>query len=279
MRNNSKLKSRVLRMPELDLIPCLPNAEAIGITCSKQYIAKAITSGRVEVGSRANTLRPYIYQAGDIIVCRRHTEDWIRWREPMNMLRLELPDHSLQAVADEMSVDRLDFLDTPCLRDQRIAALFAVVELERANGCLSGRLFLDSVAQAMATALAQTRSVLLRPIRQIKGGLSPAQIKRVSEYVHDLLHTDLNLVELAAVAGLSRAHFSRVFHLSTGVPPHRFVLDARIARAKTLLRRPEARVIDVAVACGFKTTQHFARVFRSLSGGTPMEYRRELGLR
>ena len=279
MQIESKLKYRVPQMPELELIPCLPSREAVGITCSKQYVAMAMTSGRVEVGDAVDRLRLYTYSPGDMIVCRRHTKDWMRWRDPIKMLRLELPDHTLQAVADEMSVDHLEFFDTPSLRDQRIAALFAVVELERATGYPSGRLFLDSVAQAMASALAQTRGILRRPVRQRKGGLSPAQLKRVSEYVHDLLHTDLNLVEVAGVAGLSRAHFSRVFRFSTGVPPHRFVLDARIARAKTLLRRPEARVIDVAVACGFKTAQHFARVFRSFSGGTPMEYRRELGLR
>jgi len=43
-----------------------------------------------------------------------------------------------------------------------------------------------------------------------------------------------------------------------------------------MLRNAEARVLDVAVACGFKTQQHFARVFRTISGTSPTEYRREL---
>jgi AraC family transcriptional regulator len=42
-----------------------------------------------------------------------------------------------------------------------------------------------------------------------------------------------------------------------------------------MLRAPEARVLDVAVACGFKTQQHFARVFRRISGASPTEYRLE----
>jgi transcriptional regulator GlxA family with amidase domain len=42
-----------------------------------------------------------------------------------------------------------------------------------------------------------------------------------------------------------------------------------------MLRAAEARVLDVAVACGFKTQQHFARVFRRLCGVSPMEYRHE----
>jgi AraC family transcriptional regulator len=40
-----------------------------------------------------------------------------------------------------------------------------------------------------------------------------------------------------------------------------------------MLRAPEARVLDVAVACGFKTQQHFARIFRRMCGASPTEYR------
>jgi len=46
-------------------------------------------------------------------------------------------------------------------------------------------------------------------------------------------------------------------------------------RAKEMLRAPAARVLDVAVACGFKTQQHFARVFRHVYGASPTEYRHE----
>ena len=42
-----------------------------------------------------------------------------------------------------------------------------------------------------------------------------------------------------------------------------------------MLRDAEPRVLDVAVACGFKTQQHFARVFRQVCGASPTEYRRE----
>jgi AraC family transcriptional regulator len=41
-----------------------------------------------------------------------------------------------------------------------------------------------------------------------------------------------------------------------------------------MLRAPDARVLDVAVACGFKTQQHFAQVFRDVCGVSPTQYRR-----
>jgi AraC family transcriptional regulator len=67
-----------------------------------------------------------------------------------------------------------------------------------------------------------------------------------------------------------------MFRKSTGETPHQFVLRQKIERAKAMLRDRAARVLDVAVACGFKTQQHFAQVFREVCGTSPTEYRQEL---
>ncbi len=107
------------------------------------------------------------------------------------------------------------------------------------------------------------------------GGLAPARLRRVSELVLAKLEDELTLDEMAESAGLSPAHFSTMFRQSTGLSPHQFVVRERIERAKEMLRPAETRVLDVAVACGFKTQQHFARVFRKLCGSSPTEYRRE----
>jgi AraC family transcriptional regulator len=72
---------------------------------------------------------------------------------------------------------------------------------------------------------------------------------------------------------LSTAHFARMFRKSTGETPHQFVRRQRIDRAKAMLCAPHARVLDVAVACGFKTQQHFAQVFRDICSVSPTEYR------
>src|SRR5260370_31533590 len=89
------------------------------------------------------------------------------------------------------------------------------------------------------------------------------------------MEDDFSLDEMAQSVELSRAHFARMFRKSTGETPHEFVLRQRIERAKTMLRQAQTRVLDVAVACGFKSQQHFARVFRQLCGTSPTEYRRQ----
>src|SRR4029434_11107082 len=87
---------------------------------------------------------------------------------------------------------------------------------------------------------------------------------------------DLSLDEMAQSIGLSAAHFARMFRKSTGETPHQFVLRQRVERATAMLRAPDARVLDVAVACGFKTQQHFAQVFRDVCGVSPTEYRQDV---
>jgi AraC-like DNA-binding protein len=77
------------------------------------------------------------------------------------------------------------------------------------------------------------------------------------------------------IIGIKRSSFARMFRRSTGETPHEFVLRQRIERAKKMLRESQTRVLDVAVACGFKTQQHFARVFRQMCQISPTEYRRE----
>jgi AraC family transcriptional regulator len=83
------------------------------------------------------------------------------------------------------------------------------------------------------------------------------------------MEEDLSLEEMARAVGLSTAHFSEVFRNTTGQTPHQFLLKHRIQRAKEMLRSAEMRVLDAAIAYGFKTQQHFARVFRQRCGASP----------
>ena len=106
-------------------------------------------------------------------------------------------------------------------------------------------------------------------------GLTPASVRRVTELVHAKIEDDVTLDEMAQSAGLSTSYFSQMFRKSTGETPHRFLLRHRIERAKEMLCDANTRVLDVAVACGFKTQQHFARVFRKMCGASPTEYRQE----
>jgi AraC-like DNA-binding protein len=86
----------------------------------------------------------------------------------------------------------------------------------------------------------------------------------------------IRLSELAALTGLSMSHFSVAFKQSTGMPPHRWQLQARVLNAKQLLRRRELRISEVAKLTGFVDQSHFTRTFRQFVRLTPMTWRREM---
>ena len=85
----------------------------------------------------------------------------------------------------------------------------------------------------------------------------------------------LNLDRLAALAGLSKFHFHRLFEGATGVSPARYQINLRINPARQLLRETKKSVVDVALDVGYTNPSHFAQLFRKETGLTPSEYRRQ----
>jgi len=75
-------------------------------------------------------------------------------------------------------------------------------------------------------------------------------------------------------AGVSAYHFAHLFKASTGLPPHHFVVQRRVERAKALLREGALGVGEVALRSGFASASHFAVVFRRVAGMPPREFRR-----
>jgi len=112
-----------------------------------------------------------------------------------------------------------------------------------------------------------------------RGGASapPSSFSRVTRIVrkiegqHD---APLTLGGLAEEAGLSPYHFLRTFERLTGLTPHQYILRARLREAATRLEIERARVIDIALDCGFGDVSNFNRAFRTEFGVSPRAYRR-----
>jgi AraC family transcriptional regulator len=249
-----------------------PMSEPAALTQHEQVLDMVLRPGSIKVGLRRTGLTEYRYVAGEMILPRRHVEEWIRSND-LHILTLTISDSALSAAGDGSSHE-VELRSTGHLVDARVRALVAAVNAERIAGFPSGRLFLDSIEQAIAAALVNHHAVRDRPARVQQGGLTAAQLRRVTELVDAKIEADLNLFEMAESVDLSAAHFSRMFRRSTSQSPHQFVLRRRVDRARDMLRASDARVLDVAVACGFKTQQHFARIFRRMCGTSPTEYKR-----
>jgi AraC family transcriptional regulator len=229
--------------------------------------------GSIEWGPRRSAMEKFDYRPGDLALCDRHVGEWVGLMATPH-LQLGISDAPLMAASDG-AYGEVELRPQRKFADPRLGALVAAAHAEMAAGFPSGRLFLDSIEQAMAVALVDSHAVRHRPVQMYKGGLGSARLRRIKELVHVKIEDDLSLDEMAQSVGLSTAHFARMFRKSTGETPHQFVLRQRIERAKAMLRVPDVRVLDVAVACGFKTQQHFAQVFRDVWGVSPTEYRQD----
>ncbi len=113
------------------------------------------------------------------------------------------------------------------------------------------------------------------PVRGDIGTIPWGRLRRVIEHVQQNLDKDLRLAELAAVVYMSPYHFARLFKCSTGLPPHRFVVRQRIARASAFLATREPSIARIPQMVGFRTPSHFTTVFHRVTGITPRGYRTE----
>lgn len=204
----------------------------------------------------------------------RGTPESVRWLAPVQFISVSLGDPVMRAAAEETGNGHFELLPNPGVRDERLSALFQALYLEQASGFASGRLFVDAMEQAIAATLVSRYNAFapatLRPVNSLPAYCA----RRVEDYIQAHLDQPLSLHELALCAGFSRAHFSRLFHATFGLPAHQYVLRARVERAKSLLHRQAPSLLEVALACGFQTSQHFSRTFQRYTGLTPSAFRR-----
>jgi AraC-like DNA-binding protein len=83
----------------------------------------------------------------------------------------------------------------------------------------------------------------------------------------------LAVADLAAAAGLSPAHFSRVFRRAYGEAPHAYLLTRRLERAAALLRTTDRSVTDICHAVGLTSLGSFTSSFTRTFGASPSAYR------
>lgn len=96
-------------------------------------------------------------------------------------------------------------------------------------------------------------------------------VKRVREYLEAHYGENILLEELAQVANLSQFHLLRVFRQETGLPPHAYLSQLRVIRAKRLLLKGWP-IAYVASETGFVDQSHFTRHFKRVVGVTPGQY-------
>jgi AraC-like DNA-binding protein len=129
----------------------------------------------------------------------------------------------------------------------------------------------DEIAAALAGAVLQISSTAARRSAPTRG--AEAQVTSAVRYIEACPGDDLTLTNLARHAGLSPFHFLRAFQQVTGITPHQYILRTRLREAAHRLTSEAARVLDIALDCGFGDVSNFNRAFRAEFGCSPRTYR------
>ena len=260
----------------LEKYVCRPGERSAGNVLDAPVLAMLCSPGwRGEHVAADGTFAPHSKTAGALTVVPNGPLPAARSLRQCDLLYCAF-DHSLVSeVRHEIEGDVPSSLGLrSCVRDPAVSEILKLLCGEIELGRASTRLYIDSLAHALTV-----RFLFLgeRTPAQARGPatLTPRKLSRVQELIESRLDADLTLQELAAAVGYSRSHFLRAFHATTGVTPHRYLLNRRIERARRLLGDTDMTIAQVAYSCGFSSQAHLTLAFRKVCGLTPGEYRRE----
>lgn len=158
-------------------------------------------------------------------------------------------------------------------------ALVGTIALQLLNelqkGSAADERFMAKLADIM---LEQTYRALTTPETSVllPRHVHVQRLQKVLPYIREHLAADLSAQHLAALAGVSIAHFRRLFQEALGVPVHSYIMAARLEQARKLLATTSQPISRIAEDCGFSNQSHFTACFRAAHAATPGQYRKQL---
>jgi AraC family transcriptional regulator len=202
----------------------------------------------------------------------------VRWRQHGQsfVILMRLAPAFVRAIGgDECALDpdRFDLRDEFTTRDPLLEdighRLLAMLELEGTDG----RLAAEALACELAIQLLREHTCASAAASWPKARLSPHKLRRAIEFIDANLRNDLTLASIADAIALSPGHFAHAFRAATGVAPHRYIVERRIERAKTLLRESDLPITEIADRIGCSSHSHFSVLFHRIAGFTPRQFR------
>ncbi len=223
-------------------------------------------------------IEPHNFDAGAVAIFDLRMNLATDLRDSFHAISFYMPHAAILALGDDGDVPRhiqeLRHTVGQAIRDPVARELLLSIRPALIHPEDTSALFVDHVALALSIHLAGKYGDVAQLPRQWGGGLAPWQERRAKELIDAHLDRGPTLDALAQACGLSKRHFTRAFHQSMGVAPHRWLLQRKIDKAKHILGTTADTLSAVALECGFTDQSHFTRVFARIVGVTPGEWRR-----
>ncbi|WP_165423520.1 AraC family transcriptional regulator [Ktedonosporobacter rubrisoli] len=244
-----------------------------------------ITSGAVQAAERDldGPWSTQLIQAGDWYLSPAGGGPYaLRWKslsdEPLKTLHLHLSAdvfrRMVQQVGDRdpqrVILQELTGFQDPLLTQ---LALSLQQELQAPVSDSVGKLYAQTAAQLLTTHLLRCYVTSSISVPEYRGKLSSRQMRRLSMFIQEHLNQNLSLELLAQQVGFSPYHFARLFRQTTGISPHRFVLQERLVAAERLLKETDWPLAQIAAEIGISNQSYFTQTFKRHKGITPLLYR------
>ena len=125
-------------------------------------------------------------------------------------------------------------------------------------------LFLDYLTQsAKSTKLVQSSK------------MSDYYIKEAINYIEQNFQNNITIEDIAAVCGINRSYFGKIFRNSIGRSPQEFLMNYRMVKATELLKLTSLSIAEIGSAVGYENQLHFSRAFKTIYGVSPREWRNQ----
>ncbi|MGL4291818.1 MAG: helix-turn-helix domain-containing protein [Phreatobacter sp.] len=230
-----------------------------------------IENGRVRRDGRVSAGRFRIGQPGRAVIV-----DAVPDVRSGKLLLLYLSDTLLKEVGVARGdASPIELMDKAWDVDDPLLALSAHRLVEASETARSGNsLLAEQMAYTLALHLADRYGVPstspVAPAARFDIGLGGL----ISDFVRADPGRAITLAEMAKVAGMSPSSFIRTFKRSTGLTPHRFVVEQRVQAARDLITGSDMPIAEIALAVGFSSQSHLGVAFRAALGVSPARFRR-----
>ncbi|MCA1292934.1 AraC family transcriptional regulator [Paenibacillus sp. alder61] len=226
--------------------------------------------------------RVYALQAGDVVFIHKNQlhRTTSKGRNPHERILINFDDASVRPFV-EMGPGQLplfggeSYLLRPSVQEQgRIADLLFLMLREEKEGQLWRMPYLQTLLIQLLILLSRIREGKAEPVKPEFTELQQ-RVYRIVEYLNGHYAGPLRLEEIAERFFISTTYLCRIFKQTTGFTVVEYLTYVRVREAQALLVRTDWKITKIAEEAGFDSIAHFGRVFKKITGRSPLQYRKQ----
>jgi AraC family transcriptional regulator len=198
---------------------------------------------------------------------RRKKEE--SWSAHVILVALDPVFVSQTATELEVDPDHVELVEQRTGNDPTLRHIAMALHAGLQAGRTSDPAYAEGLSISLAVHLLREYGCFAVSPKHAHCGLSREKLTRAIEYIQDQLTANVTVSGIARAVHMSPYHFTRLFKQSTGLSPHRYVIQARTKKAKELLTSDKFSIVEVAHRVGFADQSHLTRHLKNAFGVTP----------